>query len=140
MTIEKLTEASEAVLTDLNRVNDQLHEGRVGTIKDLQALLNDQNLTVVVVKDGTKIVGMASLYVLQKLGKRGGYIEDVVVDSAYRGQGLGEKLVREVLAIAREKKANSVYLTSRPIHEAAHNLYRKVGFGVKETTVFTMSL
>ena len=140
MTIEKLVEATESVLADINAVNNELHEGRVGTLADLNVLLADENATMVVAKDGEKIIGIATLYMLQKIGKRGGYIEDVVVDSGYRGQGIGEKLVREVLSIAREKKADTVYLTSRPIHAAAHNLYKKVGFNVKETTVFTIKL
>lgn len=140
MNIERLTEASEGALHDINRVNDQLHEGRRGTLEDLQAILANKDNTIVVVKDGDKIIGIGTLYIFPKIGKRGAYIEDVVVDSAYRGQGLGEKLVREIIAVAREKKADSVYLTSRPIHEAAHGLYKKVGFDVKETTVFTMKL
>lgn len=140
MTIERLTEASESALNDINRVNGQLHDGRVGTLEDLQAILANKDNTIVVVKDGEKIIGVATLYIFPKIGKRGAYIEDVVVDSAYRGQGLGEKLIREIIAAAREKKADSVYLTSRPVHAAAHGLYKKVGFGVKETTVFTMKL
>lgn len=140
MTIERLTEATQSALEDINRVNGQLHEGRVGTVEDLQALLANENNTMIVAKDGDKIIGIATLYVFPKIGKRGAYIEDVVVDSAYRGQGLGEKIVREVIAVAREKKADSVYLTSRPVHAAAHKLYQKVGFGTKETTVFTMKL
>lgn len=140
MTIEKLTQATESALQDINRVNGQLHEGRVGTLEDLQALLANENNTMIVAKDGEKIIGIATLYIFPKIGKRGAYIEDVVVDSAYRGQGLGEKIVREIIAVAREKKADSVYLTSRPVHAAAHKLYTKVGFGIKETTVFTMKL
>jgi len=140
MTIERLAEATQSALEDINRVNGQLHEGRVGTIEDLQALLANENNTMIVAKDGDKIIGIATLYVFPKIGKRGAYIEDVVVDSAYRGQGLGEKIVREIIAVAREKKADSVYLTSRPVHAAAHKLYQKVGFDTKDTTVFTMKL
>lgn len=140
MSIERLTKATQAALDDINRVNGQLHEGRVGTLEELQTILANKDNTMVVAKDGDKIIGIATLYIFPKIGKRGAYIEDVVVDSAYRGQGLGEKIVREVIAVAREKKADSVYLTSRPIHAAAHKLYAKVGFETKDTTVFTMKL
>jgi phosphinothricin acetyltransferase len=102
MEITRLTEASEAALADINRVNAQLHDdGRQGTIDDLRAIVNDKNSILVVVKDGEKIIGLASLYVLHKIGKRSGYIEDVVVDEAYRGKGLGEQLVRKTIEIAR---------------------------------------
>lgn len=137
MKIEQLTEASEDVLADINRVNAQLHDDdRAGSLQDLQSIVANPNHALVVVKDGDKVIGIATLYSYQKIGKRSGTVEDVVVDSAYRGQGLGEKLMRKVLEVAREKKVDSLYLTSRPIHEAAHGLYRKVGFEVKETTVF----
>ncbi len=137
MKIEQLTEASEDILADINRVNAQLHDDdRAGSLQDLQSIVANPNHALVVVKDGDKVIGIATLYSYQKIGKRSGTVEDVVVDSAYRGQGLGEKLMRKVLEVAREKKVDSLYLTSRPIHEAAHGLYRKVGFEVKETTVF----
>jgi ribosomal protein S18 acetylase RimI-like enzyme len=141
MEITQLTEASEQALADINRVNAQLHDdGRLGTIDDLRTIVNDKNTVLVVVKDGEKIIGLSSLYILHKIGRRSAYIEDVVVDSAYRGKGLGEQLVRKTIEIARSKDVKKLYLTSRAEHAAAHSLYKKVGFTVKETTVFRLDL
>ena len=141
MIVERLTVVNEQMLADINHVNQQLHDDlRKGTLSELRMIVEDKNCAIVVAKDGEKIVGIATLYILQKIGTRSAYIEDVVVDSNYRGKGLGEKLVREVIEIARAQNVRKLYLTSRQIHTAAHSLYRKVGFKVKETTVFRLGL
>ena len=141
MMIERLSAASEEVLADINKVNSQLHDdGREATLDELQAILADPDAVIVVAKEEGAIVGLASLYILRKIGKVSAYIEDVVVDAGQRGKGIGEQLVRKTIEIARENGVATIYLTSRPIHAAAHNLYKKVGFGTKETTVFKMNL
>lgn len=141
MNIERLSAVTEGMVGDINKVNSQLHDdGRTGTLEELQAIVANPDAVIVVAKDGDAIVGLASLYILRKIGKVSAYIEDVVVDEGQRGKGLGEQLVRKVIDIARESGVSTIYLTSRPIHAAAHGLYKKVGFGTKETTVFKMNL
>jgi ribosomal protein S18 acetylase RimI-like enzyme len=64
------------------------------------------------------------------------WIEDVVVDEAARGRGVGELLNRAALDEARERGAKDVSLTSRPSREAANRLYRRIGFEPRETNVY----
>ena len=64
----------------------------------------------------------------------------MIVSEEYRGQGLGEKIMRKVVTIARTKKLTSLKLTSRPSRVAAHRLYEKLGFEKKETEVFGLKL
>ena len=64
------------------------------------------------------------------------WIEDVVVDGAYRRQGIGNALVRAAIERAREAGARRVDLTSRPTREAANRLYRRLGFAQRETNVY----
>jgi ribosomal protein S18 acetylase RimI-like enzyme len=64
------------------------------------------------------------------------WIEDVVVDSAWRRRGVGEALTREALRLARERGAATVDLTSRPSRAEAHALYGKLGFAERETRVY----
>ena len=68
------------------------------------------------------------------------WIEDVVVDAAARGKGIGEALTRAALDVARQAGAKTVDLTSRPSREAANRLYRRVGFVLRETNVYRYSL
>jgi ribosomal protein S18 acetylase RimI-like enzyme len=64
------------------------------------------------------------------------WIEDVVVDEAARGRGTGEHLIRAALALAEANGARTVDLSSRPSREAANRLYEKLGFELRETTVY----
>ena len=67
---------------------------------------------------------------------RKAWIEDVVVDAARRGAGIGEALVREALSRAAAVGVPRVMLTSSAARRAARALYRKVGFEEAETAVF----
>jgi ribosomal protein S18 acetylase RimI-like enzyme len=68
------------------------------------------------------------------------WIEDVVVDESARGNGIGDDLI--VAAVEKSKRlgARSIDLTSRPAREAAHRLYLKAGFVVRETNVYRYSI
>jgi ribosomal protein S18 acetylase RimI-like enzyme len=68
------------------------------------------------------------------------WIEDVVVDGAYRRQGIGAALIRAAVEQARDAGARTVDLTSRPSREAANRLYRRLGFVQRETNVYRYSL
>lgn len=68
------------------------------------------------------------------------WIEDVVVDGDARGQGVGEKLNRHALDVARGLGARTVDLTSRPSREAANRLYQRIGFVARDTNVYRYDL
>jgi ribosomal protein S18 acetylase RimI-like enzyme len=63
-------------------------------------------------------------------------IEDVVVDAAMHGKGIGEALVRHALNMARDAGADGVALTANPKREAANRLYQRVGFRLWETNLY----
>jgi ribosomal protein S18 acetylase RimI-like enzyme len=64
------------------------------------------------------------------------WIEDVVVDAAARGQGLGEALVGDAVRRASREGARTLDLTSRPSRTAANSLYEKVGFVRRDSSVY----
>ena len=68
------------------------------------------------------------------------WIEDVVVDTSVRGQGLGKQLVEKALEEAKSAGTATVHLTSRPAREAANALYRSLGFELRETNVYRLEL
>lgn len=141
ITVSELKEVSHQSLEELTVLVRDLHtDERTVQKEDLKTMVETENIRLVVVKDDDKIIGVATLYIQQKLGGKNGIVEDVVVSGDYRGQGLGEKLMREVIEIARNEKLKSISLTSRPQRVAAHKLYQKVGFQIKETTVFKLPL
>jgi ribosomal protein S18 acetylase RimI-like enzyme len=64
------------------------------------------------------------------------WIEDVVVDEAGRGRGVGAALNQAALAEALRRGAKDVSLTSRPSREAANRLYLRLGFVARETNMY----
>ena len=64
------------------------------------------------------------------------WIEDVVVDSAARGHGVGEALNQAAILEAHHRGAITVDLTSRPSREAANRLYQRIGFVARDTNVY----
>ncbi|MEV6110150.1 GNAT family N-acetyltransferase [Streptomyces sp. NPDC051940] len=92
--------------------------------------------TVLVARAGDAIVGTLTLVLLPLPAGLRGRVEDVVVDSAARGQGVAGLLTEEALRIAREAGARTVDLTSRPDRAAANRLYERLGFQVRQSTVY----
>jgi ribosomal protein S18 acetylase RimI-like enzyme len=86
-------------------------------------------------RDGST-VGTLTLVEFAIPSGRRAWIEDVVVDEASRRQGVGEALVSEAISIAHSDGMRTVELTSRPSRTEARRLYEKLGFEVRETSVF----
>jgi ribosomal protein S18 acetylase RimI-like enzyme len=90
--------------------------------------------------DGGGIVGMATLVTFRIPTGMRAWIEDVVVDDAGRGHGVGTALTEAMLDRARELGCRTVDLTSRPSREAANRLYQRAGFVARETNVYRYDL
>jgi ribosomal protein S18 acetylase RimI-like enzyme len=143
ITIERLSQATESAVEGINRLLPQLRESpteHTTTLAELTDILSNSNTMFLTIIDDGQVIGMATLYMITKLSKRSGFVEDVVVDSAYRGQGLGEKLIAALVDAARVAGLKTLHLTSRPERVAANKLYQKLGFKQKETNVYKMTL
>jgi ribosomal protein S18 acetylase RimI-like enzyme len=64
----------------------------------------------------------------------------VVTDAAAQGRGVATALLRRAVELAGDAGARTVDLTSRPDREAANRLYRRLGFTVRGTNVWRMTL
>jgi len=64
----------------------------------------------------------------------------MIVDLDYRGRGLGEKILLNLIAWARKKGIEVVELTTNPKRVAANNLYKKIGFKLHETNHYLLNL
>jgi ribosomal protein S18 acetylase RimI-like enzyme len=87
-----------------------------------------------------RVVGSLTLVTFRLPTGMRAWIEDVVVDSEARGQGVGEALNRFALELAAKRGARTVDLTSRPSREAANRLYQRIGFQRRETNVYRYDL
>lgn len=96
--------------------------------------------SIVFALDRDRIIGAASLVEVCTLLGRKGLIEDVVVDKAYRGNGIGKTLMLELIAAAKLHGLRHLDLTSHPRRVAANKLYRSLGFEERETNIYRLML
>jgi len=57
-----------------------------------------------------------------------GLLEDVYVNENQRGQGLGTKLVKEVIRTAKQQGCYKLIANSRTSRPKVHHLYKGLGF------------
>jgi ribosomal protein S18 acetylase RimI-like enzyme len=136
MRIEQVTEANDELVEVIRRLLPQLSEARTPpTLEQLAETVSGETMLVARDEDG-RIIGTLTLITYRVSSGLKARIEDVIVDHAARGQGIGEALTREAMRRATEAGARMVELTSMPYREAANRLYRRLGFVNKRTNVY----
>lgn len=144
ITVERVTSPETVALSDINELLPQLHTSTanpndsLGAQADLDTIATDKNVIFVVAKDDSKVIGMATGYLIVKFGKKIGYIEEVVVSEAYRGQGIGRRLLELIIEEAKKAQVRQLYLTSRAGRTEANSLYQKLGFEKRETNNYRL--
>jgi len=135
--IEPVSEVTDEVAQALLRLLPQLSRSASPPNRaSLDALAAHPAVTVLVARLDDSIVGTLTLIVFPQLTGVRAWVEDVVVDEAVRGGGVGAALTREAIRLAEQAGARTVDLTSRPEREAANRLYQNLGFEVRNSKVF----
>lgn len=142
MRVDIVTEADDELYEAFQRLVPQLtNNNPPPTLNDLSALVRDSSTTLMVARsDQGKIIGALALAVYPMPTGIRSIIEDVIVDSSVRGQGVGEALMIRAIELAKQKGAGNISLTSNPMREAANRLYLRVGFKRRETNAYMMKL
>ena len=143
MTVEirRITQVSDALEEAFARLMPQLSprlEAPSG--ERLRAVAANPSAALFTAESGGAVVGALTLVWYDVPSGRKAWIEDVVVDAATRGRGIGEALVREALALARREGVARVMLTSNATRRASHRLYERMGFVRYETDCFRLDL
>ena len=97
----------------------------------LERITADPHTDLFVLEAGGRVVATYALYIMPNLSHGGrpfAIVENVVVDDALRGQGLGRLLMEHALARAREAGCYKLALTSNRKRTAAHAFYESIGF------------
>jgi ribosomal protein S18 acetylase RimI-like enzyme len=136
--IEEARDARPELIEALRRLVPQLSASAKLLDGDaLQRIVESDANRLLIARDREgRVVGTLTLVVFVIPTGVRAWIEDVIVDSDARGQGIGEALTREALRIAAEARARTVDLTSRPSRDAANRMYARVGFVERETNVY----
>jgi ribosomal protein S18 acetylase RimI-like enzyme len=137
MRIERATHADDELVAAFARLLPQLSSGATTpALAELMEVVATRGTSLLVARDEGRIVGVLTLHLYRTPSRLNARIEDVVVDEALRGRGVGEALTREAVRLAELAGARRIELTSRPEREAAHRLYLRLGFEPHDTTVF----
>lgn len=136
------------------RTFDMLFKSPDSAVKTIAKSLEDEDLETftVILDDDENIIGMLIYYidkfprhfnfrslrllivdildyfVLCDVGLGDLYVAEIAIDSSLRGQGLGKKVLLEVIDYARSQNLNRIILDADFRNEGAKRLYEKIGF------------
>ena len=128
--IEELMSIRLEMLKIVNNMSDEDKFDKILVESSREYFLNG-NQTTLLAKDGEKIIACASIsYILlmptfsHPTGKRA-HLMNVYTNKAYRHQGIAKKMVRQLIAEAKEKGCTEISLDARPDGKP---LYKILGF------------
>lgn len=133
--VELLSSVTDADARDIARLLTQLSRTATFDRARLAAIITHDATELLVVRDGGRIVGAATLVTFPLPSGLRGHVDDVVVDEAMRGRGYARALLRRMTEIATARGLRTLDLTSRPSRESAIRLYESVGFVPRDTNV-----
>ncbi len=144
VTVSRVSDIDDDLVEAIGALLPQLSStARPLVRRDLLDIVEAPGTVLLIARDASTkgpIVGMLTFVSFRIPSGIRAWIEDVVVDQAARGTGVGEALTRVAITLARERGARTIELTSRPHRVAATALYRKLGFEPRETTVYRLTL
>lgn len=108
--------------------------------ESLRQIISDKASRLFLLYSDNTVAGMLTLGIYSAPTGRKAWVEDVVVDSQYRGRGLGRQLVQYAISCIRTLSPVTLMLTSNPQRTEANALYRREGFEQRCTNVYKMDL
>ena len=135
--VEQATIANAELIEAFQRLIPQLSSSNPPPTQDeLAQIISAPSTVLFIARLDEHIVGTLTLATFRIPTGVRAWIEDVVVDTAARGHGVGEALNQAAILEARHRGAITVDLTSRPSREAANRLYQRIGFVARDTNVY----
>jgi GNAT superfamily N-acetyltransferase len=141
--VEVVTEATPELQAALERLLPQLNPSLpVPDMDRLRRLVADPAVSLLLAWDGEQIAGTTTVIVYTTPFWIKARLDEVVVDASARRKGVGEALVKAALEIGRERGAQVAELQSGrgPAREAAHRLYLRLGFKIRDSDVLRIVL
>ena len=138
--LEELSSYTPQNLAELDALMHELSATSFCNEELLNNALNDANVHVYVIRDGSHILATGTLCIKHTLEFTIADIESVVVSSKCRGRGYGKELITAMIEAAKKMNVHHIQLTSRPARIAANQLYQELGFERYETNSYKMLL
>ena len=128
--------ASQGDLDALLRLYVQLSPANAGAdaaraAEQLEVIARNPGVTLLVAEDGSSVVGTITLVLVPNLthnARPWAQIENMVVEEAARGGGVGRQLLEACLTLARDAGCYKVQLQSANQRTDAHRFYARLDF------------
>jgi len=134
-------EISQGIVGAINELLSQLvSTPRVVSQEELANIVRQQGTRLYLAYEKSGVVGMLTAVVYHCPTRTSMMIEDVVVDEEFRRLGIAKRLTMTALDWARSHDVATIDLTSNPTRTAAHELYRSLGFELRETGCYRLDL
>ena len=122
----------KAESADVSSLSLLMNEGFGWQISDSfsSSFLSSDHITCLIAENEKgEVMGTASLHLLQKIDRKLGIIEDVVVFKKYRGKAVGVRIIEELIQLSKNKNCYKVILNTK---EENLYYYEKIGFTKKQ--------
>ena len=86
------------------------------------------------------VVGTALLSTYKVISGYRGMVDDVVVDTAQRGKGIGRKLMEQLLELGKTLDLDEILLFTGHHRKPAIALYTSLGFSLRESGLYNIRL
>ena len=143
--IGPMTEYDGEIAEVMGRLRQQLsarHDGSPIAREIIDELIESPYHDIIMALDDGKLVGMVIVSIVMATLDRNVYMEDLVVDSECRGQGVGGKLLEAVKDWGRSKGCRRLEFTSsnRDNKTGARDFYIGHGAEIRETDFYRVEL
>jgi len=141
-TIDDIPELCEL----LNYLFEQEEEFKPNTeiqSEGLRNIISSSDVGVIVIAiDSNKVIGMVNILytVSTALGSRVAILEDMVVSPKVRGTGVGSKLMKYSLDLAKQNGCKRITLLTDFDNDGAHRFYQQHGFIRSSMVAFRKSI
>ena len=94
-----------------------------------EGFFSNKNIFCLVAEsDRGKVMGSSSLHIIEKINRKVGLIEDVVVFKKFRGKSVASSLVSQLISISKKE---GCYKTILNTDSKTRSFYEKLGFTQK---------
>ena len=139
--IKELNKLTENQISEIRKLMKELAPDILVSSEVLESVVASPYNHLFAALDNEHIVGCAALCVFDSPTGRKASVEDVVVLSSFRGQGLGKRLMEHLIDYASENLGDiDLHLTSHPTRVAANALYQSLGFEKRDTNFYRMKI
>ncbi|MCM4167971.1 Mycothiol acetyltransferase [Arenibacter antarcticus] len=131
------SDVSDSVTKQVKELFAQLN-GSIEQVNLAEVFKPENAITFAYCMEKDKLVGMALMCAYTVVSGYKGWVEDVVVDKAYRGQGIGRKLMEKLVDEGKRKGLSEILLFSADKRIEAIGLYKSLGFQQKESRIYVL--